>query len=222
MDERVGRLLNKLKELGIYDDTAIIYTSDHGESMGHHGLWFKCNMFERSSHIPLIVKIPGNKPRRVDRLVNLLDVFPTTCDYMGVPIPDGLDGISLKPLIENGRDDKRPDFTFSEYNGHGTPNGWFMIRWKQYKYIYYCYDKPQLFDLEQDPGENHSLIESDVRDNPYWEIAEECHKRLLSVCNPYEVDTRAKAFQEKMRQRMGVTNYDSDVSEWGLPHIEPL
>jgi choline-sulfatase len=97
-----------------------------------------------------------------------------------------------------------------------------MIRWKQYKYIYYCYDKPQLFDLEQDPGENHSLIESDVRDNPYWEIAEECHKRLLSVCNPYEVDTRAKAFQEKMRQRMGVTNYDSDVSEWGLPHIEPL
>lgn len=170
----------------------------------------------------MIVRAPGVIPRRIDAPISLVDWFPTVCDYMGLPIPDGLDGQSLRPYIETGKSNDHQDFSFSEYQAHGIPTGMFMIRWKQYKYVYYCYQKPQLFDLSKDPGEDHSLLDTAPTD-PYVQIAaEECHKRLLSVCNPYEVDLRARQFQKRTKEALGITEYNTDMGSCPVPHPEAV
>lgn len=227
LDERIGILLDKVDALGLGNEVVFCYVSDHGEQLGYHGLWWKCCMFEESAHVPLIVRVPGQKPRRITAPVNLVDWFPTVCDYMGLPIPDHLDGYSLRPFVETGHNDRCRDFAFSEYHAHGIPNGMFLIRWKQYKYVYYCYSRPQLFDLDADPGENHDLLEGGLEKNTdsdhvgkpeIMEIAEECHKRLLSICNPYEVDHRAKEFQRKTKLELGIVEYDKDMMNCPVPH----
>lgn len=222
LDERIGILLDKIDALGLKESTIFCYTSDHGEQLGYHGLWWKCCMFEQSAHIPMIVRVPGQTPRRIPDPVNLTDWFPTVCDYMDLPIPEGLDGQSLRPLIETGACGSHQDFSFSEYSAHGIPNSMFLIRWKQYKYVYFCYDKPQLFDLAADPFEDRSLLEYAPDDPTVRTAAQECHKRLLSVCDPYEVDQRAKEFQRRAKQALGITEYDTDMGNCPVPHPEAL
>lgn len=222
LDERLGILLDKIEELGLKDSTVFCYTSDHGEQLGYHGLWWKCTMFEQSAHVPMIVRVPGQTPKRISVPVNLVDWFPTVCEYMGVPVPDGLDGQSLKGLIETGESCGHQDFAFSEYNAHGIPNSMFMIRWNQYKYVYFCYDKPQLFDLSKDPAEDHSLLDEETVSPEAMIAAEECHKRLLSICNPYEVDRRAKEFQQRMKKELGIVKYDTDMGACPVPHPEAI
>lgn len=222
LDERIGILLDKIDELGLKDNTIFCYTSDHGEQLGYHGLWWKCTMFEQSAHVPMIVRVPGESPKRISAPINIVDWFPTVCEYKGLPIPEGLDGQSLKGFIECGREERHADFAFSEYNAHGVPSGMFMIRWNKYKYIYYCYEKPQLFDLEADPGENHSLLDETVVTSEAMIAAEECHKRLLSVCNPYEVDRRAREFQKRTKDALGIVEYNTDMGACPVPHPEAI
>lgn len=204
LDDNIGLILNKLKELGLEEDVAVIYTSDHGEMLGYHGMWWKCTMFEQSARIPLIVRMPGCKSREVKAPVNLVDLFPTLTDLFSVPNPDNLDGTSLLPLIRDGVDPKRPDFTFSEYHAHGMPDGMFMIRWDRYKYVYYVNHGYQLFDLESDPEEDHDLSEIAKNDERLKVIVNECQKRLLSVCNPEDVDLRAKDYQRRMKKELNL------------------
>lgn len=73
-------------------------------------------MFEQSCHVPMIVRVPGQPPRKVSDPVNITDWFPTVCSYMDVPVPEGLDGQSLRSLIETGQSNEHRDFAFSEYN----------------------------------------------------------------------------------------------------------
>lgn len=221
LDERIGALLDAMDRLGLTENTVFCYTSDHGEQSGYHGMWWKCTMFEESARIPLMFRVPGGKAQRVESPVNLVDLFPTFCDYMDVPQPLNISGHSLRPLIETGRDDTRPDFTFSEYNAHGVPHAMFMVRWKNYKYVYYCYGTPQLFDLAADPTEDHDLLAERPTDPAVRQMAEEGHRRLLSVCNPYEVDTRAKAFQQRTKQALGLTDYTTDMC-YTVPHPEAM
>ena len=236
LDERLGILLDKVDALGLKDQVIFCYTSDHGEQLGYHGLWWKCCMFEESAHVPMIVRLPGGKSRRVEAPVNLTDWFPTVCDYMGLPIPGSLDGQSLRPFMETGENPGHQDFSFSEYHAHGIPHAMFMIRFKQYKYVYYCSDSPQLFDLEHDPGENHNLLEisqdsqelyMDKKQNIFFpssaeagEIVRQCHERLLSVCDPHEADARAKEFQRRMKDHLGITEYRTDMMDCPVPHPE--
>ncbi len=208
LDIRIGKILDKVDEIGIKDSTAIIYTSDHGEQLGFHGMWWKCTMFEESANIPLIIRIPGKEPKMLNHPVNLVDIFPTICDILEIPKPTDIDGASLMPLID-GEPDKFPkDFTFSEYNCHGMPNGMYMIRWKEYKYVYFCYNRAQLFDLNNDPYEDNSLIGDGYISPEVGEVVSECHKRLLSVCDPYEVDARAKRDQRAVKEDMQLTSYE--------------
>lgn len=209
LDHRIGAVLDAVKGLGLQENTLVCYTSDHGEQLGYHGLWWKCCMFEQSAHIPLIIKAPGISPAKIHEPVNLIDVYPTLCSYMGIPVPTQIPGESLQRLMEHGIDENRKDFTFSEYNCHGIPDAMFMIRWSRYKYVYYCNHGFQLFDLHQDPAENHDL-NMEQPDSPETKFAaSECHKRLLSVCDPYEVDGRAKGFQKNKKEAMGIESYDT-------------
>lgn len=207
LDDNIGALVNTLEEQEVIDDTLIIYTSDHGEQLGHHGLWWKCCMFEESAHVPLIIKGPGiKKGIKEDTLVSLLDIFPTICDSMKVPIPSGIEGRSLKNLASGLRDIEREDFIFSEYHAHGMPVGMYMIRWENWKYVYYVGYDPQLFNLKEDPGENEDLYSTTQCICEAKDALEQCHKRLLKICNPEEVDRRAKENQKKVKEDLCITD----------------
>lgn len=221
LDERLGVLMDELDRLGLSERTAMLYTSDHGEQLGYHGLWWKCCMFEQSAHVPLLARIPGVDPRRVEQPVNLVDIFPTVCDLMELPRPDNISGESLMGLARNGADELRRDFTFGEYHAHGVPRGMFMIRWREWKYVYYCGYEPQLFNLSEDPAEDNDRYPQHGNDPHVAKAVRECHRRLLECCDPYEVDERARAFQRRTRESMGITGYDSDFVSV-VPHPQSV
>lgn len=221
LDERLGILLDRIDHLGLRDHTAVCYSSDHGEQLGYHGMWWKCCMFEQSAHIPLIFRIPGIPPRRIPDPASLADLYPTFCDLSGVPLPEDISGHSLMKLIRQGADPDRTDFAFSEYHGHGIPDAMYMIRWKQYKYVFFCGGQPQLFDLCADPGEDDNLLESRPDDPQVKEAAADCRSRLYSVCDPYAANSRAKDYQTRIRDEMGLGDYTSEKGSW-VPHPEAL
>ncbi|MBL9115365.1 MAG: sulfatase [Verrucomicrobiaceae bacterium] len=103
VDAQVGRLVKTLSELGLEDDTIVLFTSDHGWHLGEHGLWHKRSLFEESARVPLILHVPGAKGNgsKSASLVELLDVFPTFCELTGVPTPEHVEGLSLKGVIND-------------------------------------------------------------------------------------------------------------------------
>jgi arylsulfatase A-like enzyme len=163
VDRAVGRVLSALREEGLEEDTVIVFTSDHGEGMAAHRWVVKLSLYEEPLTVPLIVSWKGVTPAGVSdghHLVSGLDVLPTVCAYAGAPAPEGIQGISLRPLIENpelkGRDyvvsELRPDPHNRRMQGR-------MVRSHRYKYIAFTEGRrpEMLFDLELDPGETENL-----------------------------------------------------------------
>jgi len=157
VDTYFGLVMKRLEELGEnLDEWIIIYTSDHGEMLGEHGIWEKTRFYEGSVKVPLIIRWPEKfrENRIVDENVNLTDLFATLCDLAGIPAPDNLDSRSLVPLMQGDA---------SEWNNEsisqmGTDH--LMIKQDQLKYQYYGEGIPEvLFNLETDPGETVNLAE---------------------------------------------------------------
>jgi len=210
LDDSVGLLLDTLRECGLEENTLVIYTSDHGEQLGHHGLWWKCCMYEESARVPLLMRGPGIRGgTAVKAPVSLIDLLPTVCDAAGVPLPDGLPGRSLLPLARGQGDAARADFAFSEYHAHGVPSGMYMVRWDRWKYVYYSGYGAQLFDLAADPAETVNVLEDPaLRNTPAArEAAAEGDRRLRSVCDPDEVSLRALRDQRAIREELGIESF---------------
>lgn len=118
VDTYIGEIIGKLKECGLYDDTIIVFTSDHGDMMGSHGLLAKCVMFEEVVRVPFFVKPNGrNRMRKVGGPVSQIDIIPTLLDLMNKEIPEDLNGKSLKCLVENGGSISSEDDVFIEWLG---------------------------------------------------------------------------------------------------------
>ena len=101
LDAAFGRLLSGLDELDLRDSTLIVFTSDHGEMAGAHGLFGKGVMFEESLRVPLVVRAPGQQSgRRTDQIASTVDLMPTLLDYAGVELRPAAEGISLRGQIE--------------------------------------------------------------------------------------------------------------------------
>jgi arylsulfatase A-like enzyme len=153
VDDWVGRIVEVLRELGLYDNTILIFSSDHGDLLGDHGLVYKQCFYEQSVKAPLIVHNPKRfVPRRVSDMVEALDLFTTFCDLAGTRPGEGNQGKSLLPILENLKGYTHREAAFSE-NYFGR-----MVRYDQYKMIYYP-GKPygELYDLEEDPDEQRNL-----------------------------------------------------------------
>ncbi len=157
IDEMYGQVLRALEHVGQdLDDWIIIYTSDHGEMLGEHGIWEKQKFFEASVRVPLIIRWPKGFPggRTVYENVNLCDLFATLCDLADIPTPAGLESRSLAPLLRN-EPWPWPNETFSQFWGRNL-----MIKRDALKYHSYGEEWPEvLFDLERDPGETTNFID---------------------------------------------------------------
>lgn len=205
VDHLVGELLETLEDSGLTDTTRVIFTSDHGEMLGNHGIWTKMNMYEDSVGIPMIMAgpdVPVNK--RVSTHVSLVDIAPTLMQGAGVAVPDDVDlpGASLLDIAAKANDQDRT--IFSEYHDGGSENGVFMVRWADdfgdWKYVHYeGMFKPQLFNLEDDPEEYQNLAT-----NSYFaDMRREGQYRLSEFVDPEAVNDQALADQAAIIESYG-------------------
>jgi len=174
IDTHYQSVLSALENIGQnLDDWIIIYTSDHGEMLGQHGIWEKQKFFEGSVRVPLIIRYPQNfKPLVVEENVNLCDLFATLCDLVGIPCPNGLDSRSLVPLM-NGQSNDWSNETISQF---GSTN--LMIKQDHLKYQYYGSKVPEvLFNLKIDPTEKQNFIDH----SDYINVIQQFRKRLSQL-----------------------------------------
>lgn len=163
VDSHFKRVLETLEELGQdIDDWIIVYTSDHGEMLGEHGIWEKTQFYEGSCRVPLIIRWPKRFAGGtvVNENVNLCDLFATLCDLAGLPVPEGRDSRSLVPLM-NGDTSGWVNETVSAIGrNQPTAANHLMIKHDALKYCWYGPSIPEvLFDLEKDPNENVNFID---------------------------------------------------------------
>jgi arylsulfatase A-like enzyme len=159
IDDQIGRLFSYLRDRGLYDDMTIVFSADHGDSLGiHGGVFDKGPMaYEQIYNIPLIIKLPGQEQAGgiEDSYVSLLDLAPTFCAAAGVDWDSG-DGRSLIPLLrgdERGREDM-----LAEFHGHRFPVGQRILWWKGYKYVLNFADEDEMYRPTDDPEELENLI----------------------------------------------------------------
>lgn len=163
LDDCVGRVIDKLKEKGLYDHSIIVFTSDHGEMLGSHRLFQKMCMYEESVKTPLSIHLPGGSRKGTvkEGCVSHIDVFPTICDYYGILPSGGVNGHSLKGLLEGTEnEEERP--VYIQYDGNGSRGNFQRcVIWKRYKYIADVFKDEhyfELYDLEQDRQETRNLL----------------------------------------------------------------
>lgn len=200
LDEQIGTVLRTLDDAGLRDDTRIVYTSDHGEMLGEHGLWWKSSMYEASVAVPMIVTGPDIPEGKVVATnVSLLDCFPTIIEGVGADLAAedaNLPGTSLWSVAQ---EDDRDRTVFSEYHTINAPSAKYMIRNSQFKYVHYIDHPPQLFDLLEDPNELRDL----AADPAYAGTLQACELELRSILDPEAVDRRAKVDQQQRLELAG-------------------
>lgn len=181
IDDQLARIIDALHDSGQYDNTVVIYTTDHGEALGDHGLIEKgCRFFEGLVHVPLIMSWPGMFKQNLKSaaLVQLMDQAPTLLELAGIDIPSTMQGKSLLPILLGNADPHyHRDFVRSEYYdaiwmddaSYGS-----MYFDGRYKLIaYHNHDLGELYDLDSDPGEFDNLWD----DNNYLELKARLLKR---------------------------------------------
>ena len=161
VDAQIGRLIDELDKLGLRDDTVIVLWGDHGWHLGDHSLWCKHSNFEVATRSPLIFSAPGQKNpgARTDALTEFVDIYPTLCDLCDLPIPEGLEGTSLFPVM---KDPNRvwKQAAFSQYP-RGKVMGYSM-RTDRYRYTEWAEPGKspvgvELYDYEDDPKGNVNI-----------------------------------------------------------------
>ncbi len=193
MDANVGRILNKLEEEGLTEDTLVIFSSDNGFNCGHHGVWgkgngtFPLNLYDSSVKVPFIVSQPGHLPEGAvcEDMCSGYDFMPTLLDYLGMENPEAekLPGTSfLSSLTGEKTDDEKTVVVFDEY---GPAR---MIRSKEYKYIHRVpFGPDEFYDLKNDPNEDVNLIDKPECQELIGEMKRRMDTWFLRYANP-EID----------------------------------
>lgn len=195
-DEQIGRLLAGLDESRVGDNTIVIYTSDHGENKGDHGMWWKNNMYDHGARVPLIVRWPERLAggQRRTQVCSLVDVVQTLVDIAGGECPDDWDGDSLLPVLYDANAPWK-DTAISEYYSHPIASGFVMYREGPWKYVFHTAPddnhpaERQLFYMPDDPGEWNNLAD----DPAQQERIEQMHAAMVTELGEDPQDTEARA-----------------------------
>ena len=198
LDDELGKVLRALEESGLADNTVVIYTTDHGENLGEHGLWWKNCMYEHAARAPLIISWPkrwkGGQRRAA--ACSLVDMVQTVAELGGAKVPADWDGDSMLKWMDDPRA-KWKDQAVSEYYGHNIASGFVMLRRGKYKYVYHTPPdekhtaERELYDLEADPGEFNNL----ARQSAHQQRVEQMHAVLVKELgeSPDEAERRCRA-----------------------------
>lgn len=190
IDHQVGEILAALDASGQRDDTLVIFTADHGEMLGDHGLFQKSVPYEPAMRIPLIVNGPGVAPGVTDALTELVDVTATIVDYAGAASSES-DGRSLRPILEDPTATIREWVTCGEWPYRAIRND----RWK---YVHNMTGPStdrsvhELYDLDSDPTETHNVIDAHV------DIAADLLKQLAETIGPASMQALAEVNGSEM------------------------
>lgn len=195
VDTQVGRLVAFLKDNQLYDDTLIVFTSDHGEQLGDHWQFAKYSYYDATFHIPAIIRHPtpvcdASRGAQIDRVTEAVDVMPTILECLGLEVPVECDGESLKPFLEGDesaswRTEAHFELDFRYFGeGPATPIlglqpdqcTFAVLRGERYKYVHFTALPALLFDMQQDPGELENLAD----DPNHRDIMLEMTQRMLS------------------------------------------
>jgi len=150
MDEQLGKVLDELDRLGLREETAVVFTSDHGYHLGEHTFWQKSNLHEESTRVPLIISAPGFEAGRNDSLVELVDIYPTICELTGMEIPEMAEGTSLVPILKDTTQEVKDAAVSFVKNG----KSWRLDDWA---YMRYQDGSEELYDMNSDPGQFENL-----------------------------------------------------------------
>ncbi len=183
VDQEIGRIIQALKDKGMYENSLIVFLSDHGDMLGDHYHWRKTYPYEGSAHIPFVVRWPASMQAGVARgtelgqLVEIRDVLPTLLDAVGAPVPAGIDGSSVLTVIRNPKAAWRELLDLEHTGSYSANSGWVALVSAPdlYSHTYYKYirnyqtGREELYDLRWDPGERVNLSGAwDWREVLWW------------------------------------------------------
>jgi len=200
LDDNVAQVLNALETSRQVDNTQIIYTSDHGDMIGNHGIWGKSFMYEDSVGIPMTFSGADIEASTNPTPVSLTDLASTIELAVGAeikPASAAWQGRPLQSFIETPEPER---VVISEYHDGGSPCGFYMLRKGRWKLVYFAEGNPPLlFDLQQDPGELGNL----ANDPAYAEALQAVTQELYRILDPEAVNERAFADQARMIESLG-------------------
>lgn len=201
MDSQLGKVLAALDRFGLTDSTLIVFLGDHGYHLGEHDLWAKTSCFELDARVPLIIAVPGEKNAGVktSALAELVDLYPTLVDLCGLPSPPGLDGQSLRTVLENPRATvksaaltQHPRPAYYDRTPAGVPDAMgYSVRTDKVRYTEWRDWKTgnviarELYDHRSDPAELTNAIESPSDPAALTEAVQELRRRVpISAGSP--------------------------------------
>lgn len=201
VDERMGEVLEAFESCGLAREGVVVFCSDHGDSLGEHGLFYKMSFREHAARVPLVVHAPTRyRPRRVRQPVSLADLAPTLADLarpgLADHLPRPVDGASLVPLLE-GRSEDLEAQVVGEYLAEGALAPMVMIRRGRWKFIHTPTDPDQLFDLEHDPLELRNLAAEPEHADLVAELRAEVRRR-------WDLEAVDRAVRESQQARLAV------------------
>lgn len=201
LDRQIGAVLAALEDAGELANTIIVYTSDHGEMLGDHGLWWKSTFYDGAAKVPFILSWPGHAPegRAVSANASLIDIGETLCALAGIAGLPKASGRDLRPLLQGDMAPTWDDTIWTELARAGGPPQAVgparMVRSGPWKYNFYYNDRPELFNVVEDPEERH-----DRWDDPDCrEVLEEMHIKCLDSWSPLDVQRRLAWTREELK-----------------------
>ncbi len=183
VDESIGRVVQQLKDMGVYEDTLIIYMGDNGFMFGEHGLIDKRVAYETSIRVPMVMQCPAlfEGGQVIEEVVANIDISATILDAAGIQKPEHMDGQSMLPLAMGEPTDWRENFLYIYYWEKSFPQSptVFALRGDRYKYITYygLWDTDELYDLKLDPMESNNLYNSPE----HQDIVQSMHDELYAM-----------------------------------------
>lgn len=222
VDAQVGRVLDELREQGLYDDALIVVTADHGEAFGErHGETVEVghseHLFDTTQHVPLVVKLPHSERagRRIEHQVQLVDLAPTFLEWAGLPIPASFSGTSLVGLLRQAGGPFPEAAYFQKVNHHvsGLGKNWkardnlLGVRTPEVKYICNLQgEDEQLYDLVADPGETNNVA------GRHPDLTQKLKRQLFETLTPDEM-AAPPDLDPRLREKLEALGYLTEEGE---------